>query len=92
MTGRIKVELVDANGKPTNPDIGTSKKRLLNAIADKIPEALVQYEDTLALQKESLRKRHEEMLKMKAEMEGKDPKALASGDGEDKKKKKKSKK
>ena len=75
MVGRIKVELTDSAGRPTHKTI-KNKKQLLNAIADQIPEALVQFEDILTAQKETLNAKREQMLKMKAQMEGKDPNSL----------------
>ena len=39
--GRLKVELVDQDGNPKNAEIGTSKRKLFEKIADKLPEALI---------------------------------------------------
>ena len=55
--GRLKIELVDGSGRPVNSSIGTSKRKLFEAIGNMIPEALVQYEDTLAAEKAEVKAR-----------------------------------
>ena len=50
--GRLRVELVDDNGNPKNAAIGTDKRKLFLAMAEKFPEAQKQYDDLLEKQKE----------------------------------------
>ena len=45
--GRLKVQIVDDAGRPTHKDIGTSKRKLYQAVADQMPEAIVKYTDAL---------------------------------------------
>ena len=46
--GRLKVKLVGDNGEPLHPSIGTDKRKLMNAIADKFPVAKEKYDQALA--------------------------------------------
>ena len=48
--GRIKVKMVNENGEPIHKEYGTDKRKLMNAIADKFPEAKVNYDQALASQ------------------------------------------
>ena len=50
-SGRLKVELVDEEGKPKNSEIGTSKRKLFEMMAEKLPQAQKQYDELLAQQK-----------------------------------------
>ena len=84
--GRIKVEVVDSAGRPTNTAIGTSKRKLFNAIADKMPEAIVRYTDMLDDQKAVVAAKKEEMRKLK---EAQQPKAAPEIESKKKNKKKK---
>ena len=43
-----------------NKSIGTSKRKLFNALADKIPDAQIKYDFILTEQKEKARKLEEE--------------------------------
>ena len=58
--GRMKVQMVDDNGNVMNKSIGTSKRKLFNALADKIPDAQIKYDFILTEQKEKGRKMEEE--------------------------------
>ena len=88
--GRVKVQLVDDNGKIMNAQIGTSKRKLFDAIADKIPEAKIKYNFILADQKEKAKVMEEEFKKTQPVVtETKAPEAETTGS---KKKNKKSKK
>ena len=60
--GRIKVQLEDDAGRPTNVKVGKSKRMLLQVIADQIPEAMKIYSAKLAKQKEEIAKFNEEMM------------------------------
>ena len=46
--GRIKVKMINENGEAIHPEYGTDKRKLMNAIADKFPEAKVNYDQALA--------------------------------------------
>merc|ERR1712166_346115 len=46
-SGRLKVELVDEDGNPKNSVIGTSKRKLFEMMAEKLPDAQKQYEELL---------------------------------------------
>ena len=49
-TGRIKVKIVNENGDPLHASVGTDKRKLMLAIADKFPIAKEMYDQALAKQ------------------------------------------
>ena len=63
-SGRIRVELVDENGNAKNSEIGTSKRKLFEAIANKFPEAKIQYDALLNEQKASAEANKKELERL----------------------------
>ena len=91
--GRIKVKLVNDNGEPIHKNIGTDKRKLMNAIADKFESAKEKYDQALAQQIKDAEKYKEEIEAIRSEgaTEAKDS-TLPKDDKAEKKKKKKGKK
>ena len=87
--GRLKVQMVDEQGYHMNNDVGISKRKLFNAIAEKLPEAKIKYDFILAEQKEKARVMEEEFKKTQPQLKAQGAPEAA---GESKKNKKKNKK
>ena len=89
--GRLKVQLLDDAGRPANPKVGTSKRKLFWMIAEQIPVAQKKYEEALAQQKAVVNARKEQMAKLQQAQTGakENPdEAASAGKKKDKKKKK----
>uniref|UniRef100_A0A7S3IH02 Uncharacterized protein n=1 Tax=Strombidium inclinatum TaxID=197538 RepID=A0A7S3IH02_9SPIT len=97
-TGRVKVQLIDEKtGEPVNSEIGTNKRKLLEMMASKFPEAQVKYNEVLEGQKKVQEEKKAEIARLQEQaraMQGgpKPDEAKKEEDGGAKKKKKKGKK
>ena len=72
-----------------NSQIGTSKRKLFDAIAGKLDEAKIKYDQVLEVQKQAAKAKEEEFKKLKEQLQPSAATEAAGGGGGKKKNKKK---